>query len=98
MDSKQFKRIIIEIIAGIILAVILCSIWIGFGYYEAKAKDISEYIVRFFGIQIYAISKEAGNYKGIANNQNMVFIGVITSMLLMIIAETRYYFKAKSRK
>lgn len=95
MESKQFKRIMLEIVIGIILSMILCAIWIGFGYYTIKTKNINEYIVRFFGIQIYAIKKVGSSYEGVANNQNMIFLGVIVSMLLMIITETRYYWKGQ---
>lgn len=95
MNTTQFKRICLEIVVGIIISVILSAILISLGYYKVNSNDLDKYSVNFIGVTIYNITKINGDFVGEAINQNMSMIGIICSVILIIVNETRIFIKNK---
>lgn len=95
--NQQVRRIIIEIILGVALSALLCFILIFMGYGQINTGNASSYNVNLFGLKIYHITKEGSQTKGSAFNNNMMFIGVIISVLLVIISETFFSMKGKKK-
>ncbi len=93
MSKNQFVRICLEIFAGIIISVILSAILIAFGYYKVKSNDFDSYSIKLIGFTLYNITKSGSEYVGEAINQNMSIIGIITSIIVIIVNETRVYLK-----
>ncbi|MBU5487318.1 LlsX family protein [Clostridium sp. MSJ-8] len=98
MKNNQFARVCVEIVVGIVISVLLSAILIAFGYYKIKSSDLSSYNVSFIGFDLYKISKSGGEYVGQALNQNMSIIGIIWSMVVVLVNETRLYIKSKKIK
>jgi len=96
--KNQFVRICIEILGGIIVSVVLCAIWIFFGYFHINSAELSNYTVSFFGVPIYEITNIADEMTGSAMNQNMSIIGISCSIILIFVVELIYYFKSKKTK
>lgn len=94
--DKQTNRIIIALILGIVIALAFCYFAIGLGYNQIKDVAIAEYSVQLFGFSIYDIKEINGKVSGSANNNNMMFIGIILSMILVMITEL--IFSKKSNK
>lgn len=94
--DKQTNRIIIALILGIVIALAFCYFAIGLGYNQIKDVTITEYSVQLFGFSIYDIKEINGKVSGSANNNNMMFIGIILSMILVMITEL--IFSKKSNK
>lgn len=94
--NKQTNRIIIALILGIVIALACCYFAIGLGYNQMKDVAITEYSVQLFGFSIYDIKEINGKLSGSANNNNMMFIGIIFSMILVMITEL--LFSKKSNK
>ena len=56
-----------------------------------------EYNVNLIGLNIFNIQREGAEYIGTPNNSNMMFIGIIFSMILAIVTETIVAFKNRKR-
>lgn len=93
MKKNQFVRMCLEILAGIGISVVLSIILIFFGYFKANSGDLDSYSVNIFGLTLYNITKISGEYTGQAINQNMSIIGILCSILIMMINETRIFIK-----
>lgn len=87
MMKNQFTRICLEILSGIVISFVLCTILIAFGYYSVHSSNLNNYTVSFLGIAIYQITNKSGDLVGVALNQNMSIIGIVCSVFLIIIVE-----------
>lgn len=96
MSKKQFIRICLEILGGIVLSVALYAALIFWGYYHINSAQLSEYVVKFIGLPIYEITHKAGELTGTALNQNMSIIGIMCSMILIIVVETIQFLKKRN--
>lgn len=89
--TKKFNnlttRVIVSIILGIILGVFVCFMAIRSGYTYVKSSSLTEYSVSILGFTIFDIQKVGNGLKGTPNNSNMMFIGIMFSMVLSIITE-----------
>lgn len=83
--NKQEYRIILEVIMGIILSIIINFIMISIGYSHYYSLNLQEkaYFINEMGMPIYKII----NGKGIPVITNMIFSGIIWSILIVIIIE-----------
>ncbi|GEQ33701.1 LlsX family protein [Marinilactibacillus psychrotolerans] len=95
--NNPTTRIIASIVLGIVIGVIVCFIAIRFGYSHIKSTDLMEYNVNLIGLNIFNIQREGAEYIGTPNNSNMMFIGIIFSMILAIVTETIVAFKNRKR-
>lgn len=95
--NNPTTRIITSIILGIVIGVLVCFIAIRFGYSHIKSTDLMEYNVNLIGLNIFNIQREGAEYIGTPNNSNMMFIGIIFSMILAIVTETIVAFKNRKR-
>ena len=78
---------VIVFILGIILGVFVCYMEIRSGYTYIKSSSLTEYSVKIFGFPIFDIQKIGNEFKGTPNNSNMMFVGIIFSMMLAIVTE-----------
>ncbi|WP_207696644.1 hypothetical protein DOK67_0002296 [Enterococcus sp. DIV0212c] len=85
--NNPTNRVIVSIILGIVVGVFVCFMAIRSGYSHIKGTSLSEYSVDVFGFSIFDIQKVGGEFKGTPNNSNMMFIGLIFSMVLAIATE-----------
>ncbi len=98
MKMNQFVRVCLEIFAGIIVSVALCSLLIFLGYYHVHSVDADQYTVKFLGVKIYEIVRQGSDYTGTALNQNMSMLGICCSLVLIIVSETIIFVKQKKNK
>ncbi|MBO0439635.1 LlsX family protein [Candidatus Enterococcus ikei] len=96
--NNPTNRVIVSIILGIIVGVFVCFMAIRLGYSHVKGTSLSEYSVNVFGFSIFDIRKVGGEFKGTPNNSNMMFIGLIFSMVLAIVTEVILAIVNKRRK
>ncbi|MGY3751162.1 DUF5963 family protein [Vagococcus acidifermentans] len=100
--KKKFNnpttRVIASIILGIILGVFVCFMAIRSGYTYIKSSSLTEYSVNIFGFPIFDIQKVGNEFKGTPNNSNMMFVGIIFSMVLAIVTEVVIALKNRKSK
>lgn len=96
--NKQTNRIILEIFLGTFLGIILCYFLIKAGYNQIDSSAVKEYTVQLFGFSIYEIKEINGKLNGVANNNSMMFIGILFSMLVIIIMELLFARKNRGVK
>lgn len=97
MKKNQMVRIILEIVGGIVFSVLLCAIFIFFGYYHINEVEINEYTVKILNFPIYNIALKNGEMVGTPLNQNMSIIGIICSIISIMIVETWCYVRKKGK-
>lgn len=97
MKNKQGLRIILELLAGMLFAVILCCVLIFLGYSTFYKDNLNEYTVNIFGLPIYEIVRQSGKGQGNALNQNMSLVGIICSIITVIAVETIVLIKKKNK-
>lgn len=83
--KKKFK-ILIALIAGFVLAMLLMSVAIYFGYTNAYSTYVNILIVKILGIPIYELTKSGTEYIGKSIG---VYMGVVCGicMVLSVIIE-----------
>ncbi|EKP7339254.1 LlsX family protein [Listeria monocytogenes] len=96
--NNPTTRVIVSIILGIILGVFVCFMTIRSGYTYVKSSSLTEYSVTIFGFTIFDIQKVGNEFKGTPNNSNMMFIGIIFSMVLAIVTEVVIALKNRKGK
>lgn len=96
MFKKQEFRIIGEILLGIVISVIFNFLCISFGYYKINADKLDTYSVSPFGLEIFQI-KNGGN-SGSPVVTNMMYIGIIFSILMVIVVEVIIGMKKRHHK
>ena len=90
-------RTVITVIACFAIAVILISISIYFGYYNAYDTGVMQYTVRFLGIPIYELTKSEAEYFGSAVNKGLN-MGIICGFFAIAgFAAERLIFKIKHK-
>lgn len=97
MSNKKTLRILLEILAGIILSVIANTIAISIGYNHFYSSGISNYQVKFLGIDVFNIQGINGSVVGTPNSSKMIIIGFLFSLILVVVAECTINIK-KSKK
>ncbi|EPP0902202.1 DUF5963 family protein [Listeria monocytogenes] len=85
--NNSTTRVIVSIFLGIILGVFVCFMAIRTGYTYVKSSSLTEYSVNILGFIIFDIQKVGNEFKGTPNNSNMMFIGIIFSMILATATE-----------
>jgi len=75
-------RVAMCIILGIIVGLCSCSIAIVLGYTHIRSAGLDNYSVNLLGFSIFDIQRMGTELEGTANNGNMMFIGLIFSMIL----------------
>ncbi|MFD2307265.1 DUF5963 family protein [Enterococcus termitis] len=85
--NNSTTRVIVSIFLGIILGVFVCFMAIRTGYTYVKSSSLTEYSVNILGFTIFDIQKVGNEFKGTPNNSNMMFIGIIFSMILATATE-----------
>ncbi|GAA2868567.1 LlsX family protein [Lactobacillus intestinalis] len=82
---KQEYRIILEIIGGIVLSIVINFVSISIGYTKYFYLDNfkKEYFIKLLGLPIYKIYNKIGT----PILANMIFIGVICSILVVFLME-----------
>lgn len=91
MFKNQELRIVFEIIVGGLVSSIISSIFIKIGFLNSNRAGM--YYIKEFGIPIYKVSKG----KGSPIVSNMIFIGIFSSILLVIVIETIIYIKGRNK-
>jgi hypothetical protein len=85
MLKKREKRIIIEIIIGVILSVALNFIMISTGYATVYSHHLNQHIVSVFGMKIFTITNAGST--GLSNPSGMMIIGIIFTIIFSILIE-----------
>lgn len=85
--DSQLNRITIAIVVGILISVAVTAIMIAVGYSHAYANNSADADVRLLGVPLYHITRNGEQYTGQPVMQNMVFFGLVCSLLLSLIAE-----------
>ncbi|OMG16138.1 LlsX family protein [Actinomyces naeslundii] len=91
--SQQVNRLSIAIIAGIIMGVALCAVMISFGYRHAYSALPASYDVRLLGLPIYHLTRVGETYTGVPVPRNMVFVGILCSLVLAVLVEAWWHRK-----
>lgn len=81
MLKRQEMRVIIEILAGIVLSAIAIST----GYFIINKNGYANFDVNLLGLNLYRIQNYGVSGEPIITN--IMFLGVILSILLVIIIE-----------
>lgn len=97
MLNKQMFRILLEILVGIILSVIANTIVISIGYNHFYSSGISNYQVKFLGIDVFNIQGINGSVVGTPNTSKMIIMGLVFSLIMVAVAEFTINLK-KSKK
>ncbi|HDY9445585.1 TPA: LlsX family protein [Staphylococcus argenteus] len=85
MLKRQEMRVIIEILAGIVLSAIITAIAISTGYFIINKNGYANFDVNLLGLNLYRIHNYGVSGEPIITN--IMFLGVILSILLVIIIE-----------
>ncbi|KRM19804.1 hypothetical protein FC40_GL001323 [Ligilactobacillus hayakitensis DSM 18933 = JCM 14209] len=91
--KRQDLRIIFEIIFGMLFSSLISSILIWIGYYIVNLNNLMNYNVNVLGLEIFKI-KNAGE-SGTPLKNNMMYLGVICSILFVIFGEIFAGFRKK---
>lgn len=86
--SQQMNRLSIAIVAGIILGIALCAVMISLGYHHAYSTLPASYDVRFLGLPLYHLDRAGETYTGAPVLRNMMFVGILCSLVLAVLMET----------
>lgn len=83
---KKIIKIIVALVAGFVIAMILMSIVIYFGYTEAYNTNVSALTVRILAMPIYELTKAGSEYVGKAMG---IYMGIVCGigMILAVCVE-----------
>ena len=84
---KHSTRILISLGTGFILAMIVISMKIYFGYTYAYKSGVDGYMVKVFGISIYAIIRDGDIYLGTAIGKSIGLLYTIFMVCSTILQE-----------
>ena len=85
--SQQVNRLSFAIIAGIVMGIALCAVVISFGYHHAYSALPASYDVRLLGLPLYHLTRVGETYTGVPVPRNMVFVGILCSLVLAVLVE-----------
>ena len=96
--SQQVNRLSVAIIVGIIIimGVTLCAVMISFGYHHAYSALPASYDVRLLGLPLYHLTRVGETYTGVPVPRNMVFVGILCSLVLAVLVEAWWRRKESS--
>ena len=92
---KMIKRILIALAVGFVIAMLLMSVKIYFGFTNAYSTNINVLTVKILGIPIYKLTKSGSEYFGKSIGTHMGEICGICMALSVIIEEI--FFKVKQK-
>lgn len=95
--NDQMTRVIVSVILGIILGFFVCFMAIRSGYATIKTSSLTEYSVNVFGFSVFDIQRVGTELKGTPNSGNMMFIGIIFSMVLATVIEIAVALRSRKR-
>lgn len=82
---KNKVKLILALVIGFVIAMIIMSIAIYFGYTSAYSTGVELFTVRVLGIPIYELSKTGTEYAGVSNGICMgMFCGICMSIAVAI--------------
>jgi len=85
--ENDMSRRIAAIILGIILSVAVSVVAITLGYTHVRTHALNDYTVELLGLPIFAIKRIGEEVAGAPNMSMMMFLGIIFSMVLALVAE-----------
>ena len=92
---KMKNRILIALAVGFVIAILLMSVKIYFGFTNAYSTNINELTVKILGIPIYELTKSGSEYFGKSIETHMRAICGICMALSVIIEEI--FFKVRQK-
>ena len=92
---KMKNRILIALAVGFVIAMLLMSVKIYFGFTNAYSTNINVLTVKILGIPIYELTKSGTEYFGKSIGTHMVAICGICMALSVIIEEI--FFKVRQK-
>lgn len=82
---KKTVKLILALVIGFVIAMIIMSIAIYFGYTNAYSTEVEFFTVRILGIPIYGLSKTGTGYVGVSNGICMgMFCGICMAVAVAI--------------
>ena len=95
---KMINRILIALAVGFIIAMLLMSVKIYFGFTNAYSTNINVLTVKILGIPIYELTKSGSEYFGKSIGTHMGAICGICMALSVIIEEIFFKVKQKQKR
>ena len=92
---KMLNRILIALAVGFVIAMLLMSVKIYFGFTNAYSTNINVLTVKILGIPIYELTKSGSEYFGKSIETHMRTICGICMALSVIIEEI--FFKVRQK-
>lgn len=89
--NKQALRVTLEIVVGMIASAVLFYFVIRFGYTEAAANNGA---ITFLGLEIFSFENGTEN----PNTNNMMLLGVVSSLLFVVLGELMFGRKKKTSR
>ena len=77
---KKILKIAVPILTGLLIATVVMTVIISFGYTEAYASNVDTLTVKMVGIPIYELAKTGAEYTGTALGPNM---GIISGIFVL---------------
>jgi len=92
---KMKNRILIALAVGFVIAMLLMSVKIYFGFTNAYSTNINVITVKIFGIPIYELTKSGTEYFGKSRG---IYMGAVCGlcMILSVIIE-EIFFKVRQK-
>ena len=92
---KMINRILIALAVGFVIAMLLMSVKIYFGFTNAYSTNINVITVKIFGIPIYELTKSGTEYFGKSRG---IYMGAVCGlcMILSVIIE-EIFFKVRQK-
>lgn len=82
---KKKVKLILALVIGFVIAMIIMSIAIYFGFTSAYSTGVESFTVRILGIPIYELAKTGTEYTGASNGICMgMFCGICMSIAVAI--------------
>ena len=95
---KMKNRILIALAVGYVIAILLMSVKIYFGFTNAYSTNINVLTVKILGIPIYELTKSGSEYFGKSIGTHMGAICGICMALSVIIEEIFFKVKQKQKR
>lgn len=93
LAHNPLLRVSVELLLGLLISVLLCSVFIFFGYTTFYQQDLMSHTVDILGLPIYVISLHDNTAHGSALGQNMFIVNLLCAGACAGIAEICFYLK-----
>lgn len=93
LAHNSLLRVSVELFLGLLISVLLCSVFIFFGYTTFYQQDLMSHTVDILGLPIYVIVKHDAVAHGSAIGQNMFIVNLLCAGACASIAEICFYLK-----